>query len=231
MAKLTPGALINGAAGAQGTIVFSHNRGGFYSRARVVPINKMSTLQLAWRANVKAVTQRWSSTLTDAQRLKWAGFAERLPRSNSLGTQYKLPGFNQYIASNVYQHMWRLTFIDNPPGTPHYPALTNFKVTQPLDHNHFTLTWSATTQDISTTILVLATKPLSAGRSSPNGTWAYVTIETLDHASPLQFGIATYTAHHPAPLAGQKTFWKATVWYADTGVIAPYWHTSNVWIA
>jgi hypothetical protein len=230
MAKLTPGALINGASGAQGTIVFSRNRGGFYSRARVTPTNPSSTLQVSYRASFKAASQRWSSTLTDAQRLAWKSFAENMNNISTLGRRAPQTAFNAFVLVNYYDQILNGDFLDDPPSSPKYPQLTALSASGSVSGTSLSLTWTATTMNGATGLLVRATQPLSAGRLQPSGTWAYVT-EKLTNATQPYNAWTEYVAHHATPTAGQKTFLQAMVFDFNTFIPSVYQRTGFAWSA
>jgi len=100
MALIQLGGGILDARGSLGGQVFSRNRFGNYLRARTTPVNPQSARQSLIRSIVAFLAQRWSNVLTQAQRDAWEVYANAIVRTNKLGAQIKLTGFNHYIRSN-----------------------------------------------------------------------------------------------------------------------------------
>lgn len=88
------------ARGSIGGMTFSRNRFGNYVRARTTPVNPNTGRQNAIRSAVSSLAQQWSNILTQTQRDEWEVYADAITRSNKLGQQIKLTGFNMFIRSN-----------------------------------------------------------------------------------------------------------------------------------
>jgi len=125
MALVQYGGGILDARGSIGGQVHSRNRFGNYIRARTTPINPNSDRQNDIRVAIQSLAQQWSNTLTQAQRDAWEVYADAIVRTNKLGAQVKLSGFNHFVRSNSI----RLQSADSvivagpttltlPPGDP-----------------------------------------------------------------------------------------------------------------
>ena len=101
MALVQYGGGILDARGSIGGQVHSRNRSGSYIRARTTPVNPRSSRQNLVRAAVQYLAQYWSGTLTQLQRDAWEVYAAAITRTNMLGAQIKLTGFNHFIRSNT----------------------------------------------------------------------------------------------------------------------------------
>jgi len=101
MALVKYGGGILGMSGSIGGQTHSHNRYGAYIRARTTPVNPQSARQNKIRAVIQFLAQYWSNTLTQLQRDAWEVYAAAITRSNALGAQIKLTGFNHFIRSNA----------------------------------------------------------------------------------------------------------------------------------
>ena len=88
------------ARGSIGGQTASRNRYGNYLRARITPVNPQSTRQNKIRACIQSLATYWSQTLTQLQRDAWEVYASNIVRTNKLGAQIKLIGFNMFIRSN-----------------------------------------------------------------------------------------------------------------------------------
>ena len=111
--------------GSIGGQTHAKNRSGPYIRARTTPVNPRSVRQNVIRAIIQLLAQAWSNILTQAQRDGWEIYADNIVRTNKLGAQIKLTGFNHYIRSNspILQALdLRVdaapTILTLPPGDP-----------------------------------------------------------------------------------------------------------------
>ncbi len=124
-------AIITEASGALGGLVASHNRGGLYFRARVVPVNPNTPQQQAIRGFVAMLTARWQSVLTPLQRASWDLYALNVPLPDRLGEPRNVGGLAMYVRSNVPRLQANLTLIDSAPiifdlGSYTPPGFSNF---------------------------------------------------------------------------------------------------------
>lgn len=105
------------ARGSIGGQTASRNRNGNYLRARTTPVNPRSSKQNKIRAVVQYLAQYWSNTLTQLQRDGWEVYAAAITRTNKLGAQIKLTGFNHFIRSNTPLLQNGKTIVAAPPTT------------------------------------------------------------------------------------------------------------------
>lgn len=117
MALVQYGGGVLDARGSIGGQVHSRNRFGNYIRARTTPVNPQSSRQNKVRASVGSLAQRWSNVLTQAQRNAWEVYAAAITRTNKLGAQILLTGFNHFIRSNTPLEQSDLTVVDAGPTT------------------------------------------------------------------------------------------------------------------
>ncbi|MCK4960716.1 MAG: hypothetical protein KAT00_14990, partial [Planctomycetes bacterium] len=139
MALVQYGGGVLDARGSIGGQVHSKNRFGNYIRARTTPVNPQSARQNVIRAVIQDLSQRWSAQLTQNQRDLWEVYAAAIARTNKLGGQIKLTGFNHYIRSNSI----RLQSADNTIGDG--PGLLTLPPADPT----FTCTVDEAAQQIS----------------------------------------------------------------------------------
>lgn len=112
------------ASGSIGGTTFSHNRGGQYCRARVVPVNPGSTFQQAVRAYVAQLTSLWMGVLTPAERALWDNYADLVPLPNPLGDPRNVGGLAMYVRSNVPRLQAGLPRVDSGPTIFNLGAFT-----------------------------------------------------------------------------------------------------------
>lgn len=108
--------------GSIGGTTYSRNRGGNYARAKTTPINPNTALQQTVRAAMAFLTDRWSQTLTAAQRTAWNLYGNSTAMQNRLGETVFLTGFNHYIRSNMIRKQYANPLIDEGPVIFEIPA-------------------------------------------------------------------------------------------------------------
>lgn len=108
----------SGIADARGSIestVFSKNRYGNYMRNRTTPVNPQSVRQQGVRTDLSSLVDRWSNTLTQAQRDGWNTYAANVPTTNKLGETIKLSGYNWYVGNNTAMLQAGGVIVDDAP--------------------------------------------------------------------------------------------------------------------
>ncbi len=117
MALIKLGGLAQDVRGTLNGSVFSRNRGGAYIRTKVSPVQPVSEFSSASRAIFKAVSQRWSTVLTDVQRQGWIAFAATHPFINVFGDSHILSGLAFYQSVNKRLAQMGQDFLDDAPPT------------------------------------------------------------------------------------------------------------------
>lgn len=107
--------LISAASGAIAGLVASRNAAGNYFRARTVPVDPQTTLQIAVRNIIGQLSNRWVGTLTPAQRAGWEDYANNVALPARLGGTHFVSGIAMYQRSNVARRQAGLGRIDDPP--------------------------------------------------------------------------------------------------------------------
>jgi len=124
MAKVRFGPAIADARGSTNGVVFSRNRFGAYTRARVSPVQPRTPAQVSQRENLIQATTAWRS-LTDAQRADWATLGEQIVRSNTLGEVYRLTGLQAFVLSRaITERDGDPPLVDAPP----LPVIPSFEI-------------------------------------------------------------------------------------------------------
>jgi hypothetical protein len=126
------------ASGSIGGTTFAHNRGGMYTRNRVIPTDPQTALQVAVRNAMKSLAAYWSSTLDAGQRAAWADYAANVAMTNRLGDQVFLTGQQHFLRSNVARVQAGLSIIEDGPtvydlGTFTPPAISQVSVASDIN--------------------------------------------------------------------------------------------------
>lgn len=223
MALVKYGGGILDMSGSIGGQVHSRNRYGKYIRARVVPVNPNTALQVAVRAAMALLTARWSSTLTSVQRIAWNLYASSVLVQNKLGEQINLSGFNHYIRSNVILVISGNTIIDDGP--------TIFEI--PDQDPTMTITASEAAQQISIAfdnaldwanevggfLFSFQGSPQNAQRNFFGGPWRYMTQIAGDPVPPVSPSVQPVSF---AIAAGQRQWIYARIIRADGRLSNPF---------
>lgn len=148
MAKITPGTMAGQVSGSVGNDTYSHNRYGSYVRRRVVPIKKTTEWTLGARGRLINASQEWGS-LTAAQQLAWATYAQSAPITDRLGAKQVLTGHAAFVQINNRILLGGGTMIDVPPAEAAPPALLTMVTTFDIG--------------VGTSTIAYTTTPLAAG--------------------------------------------------------------------
>ena len=132
------------ASGSIAGITYSHNRGGMYTRARVIPTDPQSSFQMVIRGIVANLTSLWNNVLTALQRAAWDTYADNVTLLNPLGEPINIGGLAHYIRSNVPRLQVQSTRIDDGPtifnlGESTPPTFDTFVVAPPSFNLNFTV--------------------------------------------------------------------------------------------
>ncbi len=109
--------LLGQTSGSLDATVFSHNRGGRYTRVRAIPINPNTVQQQVVRSAVAQLTSAWLNILTLAQRDAWDVYALNVPLLDRLGEPRNVGGIAMYVRSNVPRIQAARPRIDDAPTT------------------------------------------------------------------------------------------------------------------
>lgn len=112
--KYTPTALIGPLSGSQGSTTASHNRYGYYFRFKSSPVNPNSTRQATIRGIFAQLVNRWTSTVTAAQRIAWETYAANTPVL-SKGVLINLTAQTMYIRCNAARRAGGFSIVDDAP--------------------------------------------------------------------------------------------------------------------
>lgn len=210
---------------------FARNRFGNYARARTKPVNPNSTRQNRIRSIMAELTERWYSTLTDAQRIAWATYAAAVAMKNRLGETIYLTGFNHYLRSGCNVLDFAGTYFDAGPVTLTLPdkdpmlSITASEATQLISVSfNDGLDWCT---EAGGTMYLLDGRPQNVTRNFFAGPYRGIAriagIDPGGVASPqTHTGIFTLTE-------GQKIWVQARINRADGRLSEPF--TANIVVA
>lgn len=208
-------ALLTQVSGSVGGATFARNQGGLYIRARSVPTNPASAFQVAVRNNLATLTNRWTQTLTVAQRGGWATYAQNVPLTGPLGDARPIGALAMYVRCNVPRLQAGLAVQDTFPsvftlGTFTLGAVSAVAATQLISLN-FTATdlWAVA---VGGALLLYVSRPQSVGINFFKGPYRYagrVNGAVVPPVSPQTVGV-------PFPFVNaQRLFYYAQATFPD----------------
>lgn len=123
------------ASGSVGGLVYSHNAGGQYIRARVTPTNPGTPQQAAVRQAFGGLLPAWIETLTEVQREAWRTYAAQVGLRNAFGDLRYVSGVNHYLRGNTLRVAFGFPRADDGPTIFDlgYYALPTFSVDAAAD--------------------------------------------------------------------------------------------------
>jgi hypothetical protein len=187
MASVKFGGGVLDARGSIGGQTFSRNSFGAYIRSRVVPTNPNTARQQAVRAAVSYLVDRWTSTLTPAQREAWALYAANISMLNKLGESIKLSGFNHFVRSNAPRKQALVAVVDDAPTEMILPAAAPEAIITVSVADAYDVTFDNAedwANENGAYMLCYAGQPVGPGRSYLSGPFRYVGKVAGDSVAP-----------------------------------------------
>lgn len=217
---LVKSALISEGSGALAGMVWSHNAGGQYLRARVVPTNPQTTRQNGVRTNLAELAAYWNSGMSQANRDLWIAYADAVELPGRLGDFRTVSGFNWYIAANSVRMNAGLAKVDAGPSTL---SLAMFEpMSLAVDNaNVKTVTFvdSADWAFLDGGALILQTSFGTAPTVNFfKGPYAFTSVILGNTSSPPTSPLAATLLSGPggyAPTNGQRVYWRARIVEVD----------------
>lgn len=179
----------------------SRNRNGQYRRTRAVPVNPSSSFQLAVRARMQTNADAWKA-LTATQREGWGALGAQIIRTDSLGQNYDLTGFQAYCSvNNNNLAAGNAVVPDAPLFTIPAPITT---VTPTITSASYSVAWTPTPLAAGERIFIFASPMRSAGRTFESD-FRLISVGAAASASPSNV-LAAYQARFGNPVTGSRIF-------------------------
>jgi len=216
--KFTPGPVIAAASGSIGGTVFSHNRGGMYTRNRSIPIASSTTPALNAKQRLATASQAWQ-LLTDAQRASWASWALQNPVINALGFPRLLTGHQAYVGINARRASAGDVAITAPPIVPAPTGLLTIVQDGDIGTGDVDLTFTASPLGATEELYIEAAVTNSAGINNVNNLLRLVGFSAAAETSPFD-NQALIEARLGTLIVGQKLHVRVSVYDNDTGLLS-----------
>lgn len=180
MAKVQFGIAVTDIRGAVGSVVYSKNKAGAYSRERNLTVQPSTPSQIAQQGLLTTISQAWQS-LTEDQRFEWNNAVSAWQRTDVFGNVRYPSGFNLYMALNCNLVQVGLTVVSTPPLPSMTPSIfpSNLVMTSLIPSMVFDFTPEPI--PMGYVAVLMATTPLSPGTNFLKN--QYRQIDLLDVAT------------------------------------------------
>lgn len=195
-------------SGSYQGVTSSRNRFGQYVRARSTPVQPRTPAQVNIRENQTLNAAAWRA-LTGDQRSGWTSLGLQMVRTDSLGQQYSLTGFQAYCSVNNVLRATGGATVSAAPALTTPTGLTS--VTLTLTAAAFSVAFTPTPLPANTKLIFRCGPQRSAGRSF-EADYRIIAVSTAAQASPL-VATTAYAAKFGTPVVGNKVFTAATVMF------------------
>lgn len=195
--------------------VYSKNKGGTYSRTRVVPTNPQTSYQTTRRSILTSLSQAWRG-LTAAQRTSWINAVGNYKRINRVGDQINLSGNSLYVSLNKNLQDVGIAANASAPAPASVDTVTVSTFVADTTAQTFILTLGGAVP-ANTSLKIFVTETLSAGVNSPG-----TKLRMLTYASATDGPGITMTTEYLARFgaigaAGSKIFYELVPVNETTG--------------
>lgn len=213
--------LLGQTSGSLDATVFSHNRGGRYTRVRATPVNPNTPQQQLVRSLVAQLTGLWSNTLSQAQRDAWDLYALNVELPNRLGELRNVGGIAMYVRSNVPRLQASLARVDDAPIIFDLGGFEPHLITiAAVGTQVFTIDYSfgpalpePWVSEDGAAILLYTSRPQNPSINFFKGPYRFAAVGLGDSGVPLVFPFSRPVAF--AFALGQRIFVRANVTRAD----------------
>lgn len=204
MAKIKFGQIISEARGKIAGMVFSKNGSGSFIRQKVTPINPSSLRQQQARSYLIAASKAWA-VLSETIHKQWNTVTTTFKKQNSIGDTYTVSGFNLFVSrfSNA------LNVLSAAPTT--YPgnddahiftSLTG-SIARPADIMTIVFAPAIPASD---TVEIMATPPISLGKTFVRSEYRRIGFATVASISPLDITAAYVSKYGRVPSITEQCY-------------------------
>ncbi len=216
--KFTPGPAIAAASGSIGGTVFSHNRGGPYTRNRSIPITVSSDAALNAKQRLATASQDWQG-LSDVQRESWTNWALQNPVTDALGFPRHKTGHQSYVGINARRASAGDVAIAVPPIVPAPDGLLTLVVDGDIGLGDVDLEFTASPLGATELLYIEAAVTNSQGINNVNSLLRLVGFSAAAQASPFDIE-SIVEARLGTLVVGQKLFARVSVYDNATGLLS-----------
>lgn len=213
--KMKFGAIVVDGRGKIGGHVASKNRAGAYLRTKVTPVNGQTSFQNVIRNRFTNLAQSWRG-LTEAMRIAWNAAVADYARTDIFGDLKQPTGFNLYQRLNNNLSIIGQAGILVPPLPEAVGEVTGVSLAIAAGAGTISLVMSGAVP-ANTSVKVLATPPMSAGKSFVKSEFRMIEILATAATTPVDLKSAYEAKFGSVGVEGQKVFVKLIAVNLTTG--------------
>jgi len=162
MAIFTPGASVSEISGSIANVTYSRNRGGAYTKTKMIQTNPNSPAQVAARALTTAAVAAWK-LLSPAVQLSWINFANTQESKPILSKTTKLSGYTSFIRFHITRNRFGLSGNPLPVVQKRFRNFFNFSFNARA--NNLSAKIRGTNNDPDILIVFYLSEEISPGRT------------------------------------------------------------------
>lgn len=172
MALIQPSPLVSEIRGSVGGVTFARNPAGPFARAKVVPVNPNTPLQVSRRGFFSTAATAWRDVLTQFERDSWNTLGTTTLFKNALGNDFNPSGIQLFIRASTLLELAAQPAITLAPAVAVVSSGTNvFLHTVGVGIEQTDTTGSPLVQN---EMMVYISAPLSQGISFFKGPFQFV---------------------------------------------------------
>jgi len=179
----------------------SRNRYGQYLRNRSTPTNPQSSFQTAIRSKLSTCSTDYRS-LTNDQRAGWASLGGEMHRTDPLGQDYTLTGFQAYASVNIIRVQCGLAVVADAPALQTPDSIAS--CTPTISDEEFSLAYTPTPLGAAEYLFSYCSPQRSQGRAY-EGDCRLILVSAAAQASPFDI-LEEYTARFGVPVVSNRVF-------------------------
>lgn len=207
-------------------VVFSHNKGGSYTRALKIPTNPQTPAQSTARSRFGDPAADYRA-LVEADRQTFINFGEESPRVNAIGVPHPISGINAFISINkniATAGGIALTVAPAPVGAT---AVTTISITASTGPDLVEVAFAPDPIPLDHALVIQTTIPLSPGISNANSLFRQTSVETATAISPADI-TTQYTAQFGSLIVSQRVFVRGYLIRLSTGEVSVFLQNSTI---
>lgn len=216
MAKVRLGVLAGQASGSTGAVVYSHNRGGPYTRLRAVPVKVTSDAATDAKNRLATYSAQWGG-LTDAEQAAWESWCETHPFTDRLGDKRMMTGHQAYIRVNARLDRAGDSQLSLPPVGDAPDAFSSLTVACDCTEETLNVTFSAL--DTGMRAWIYLGKVSSGGVSYVENLLRLISVTNADANSPYD-AWSDFVARLGTPQAGEYIHCRAYQFDGSSGLLS-----------
>jgi len=227
VAKVIFGPVVSEARNKQGSLVFSRNHEGAYTRAWVDPSQTWTSARDSVWDTFGPLTKRWSANLTEAQRKAWRALAATVTWPDKFGNPKHLTGFQLYIKLNMNLAWYVFPTIDTPPANLLIYPPTSITIDLNRTDQHFWLTFAPSPIPADHYMQINGTAPQNAGVNFFGHLWRWFADLEPPETSPQDL-YANYVTKFGVPAVGKRIAIQVWLWKTTNGMNSARLVTSGI---